>query len=162
MTPLLLLDSADRAAGVVLAVGGAVALVAGLIAWMRRQGRMLGALSDAILGQEEVKDRSGAPIRDPQPGLAAQVKDIRDEQIAAAAHVRAIADHAVRISATEGGLSDAIRTLTEHARILTDHAQQIETLTAGAVERIVTRAESVQHLAMLDRATPPATDDPQP
>ena len=162
MTLLLLLDTADRAASVALAVGGVVALVAGLIAWMRRQGHMLGALSDAILGQEEVKDRSGAPIRDPQPGLAAQVKDIRDEQIAAAAHVRAIADHAVRIAATEGGLSDAVRTLTEHARILTDHAQQIETLAASTVERVITRAESVQHLAMLDRATPPPTDDPQP
>ena len=69
------------ALGALVAVA-VVALVAGLIAWMRRQGHMLGALSDAILGQEEVKDRSGAPIRDPQPGLAAQVKDIRDEQIA--------------------------------------------------------------------------------
>ena len=171
MTPLLLLDSAEQALGFAALIIAVVSgMVAGVVA-IRRQGRKLGDMYDAIMGKEEARDASGTVFRNAQPGLAAQVKDIRDEQLAAAAHVRAVADHAVRLGALEADAAATARTqaehariLTEHARVLTDHAQQIETLAASTVERVITRAESVQHLAMLDRAQgqPPPDDDPKP
>lgn len=71
MTPLLLLDTAEQAFGfaavVIAVIGGTTSFVVAL----RRQGKMLAAMYDAVMGQEEVRDRSGAAIRESQPGLAA-------------------------------------------------------------------------------------------
>lgn len=155
-TPLLLLDTAEQALGfaaLVLSVaGGAV----GLVVAIRRQGRMLAAMYDAVMGQEEAKDRSGTIFRESQPGLAAMQRLMGSQVEGVDRKVDALVQLPQRVSALEARTED-------HARILTDHAQQIETLAASTVERVITRAESVQHLSMLDRAQgKPATDDPQP
>lgn len=154
MTPLLLLDTAEQAFGfaavVIAVIGGTTSFVVAL----RRQGKMLAAMYDAVMGQEEVRDRSGAAIRESQPGLAAGMNLMGGKVESVDRKVDALVQLPQRVSTLEARTDD-------HARILTDHASQIATLTTGAVERVITRAESVQHLAMLDRATPPPTDDPQ-
>jgi lactate dehydrogenase-like 2-hydroxyacid dehydrogenase len=49
----------------------------------------------------------------------------------------------------------------DHARILDRHTAEIAALRDAAVERTITRAESLQHLATIDEALrrEPATED---
>ncbi len=162
MTPLLLLDSAEQALGFAALIIAVVSgMVAGVVA-LRRQGRMLSAMYDAVMGQEEAKDRSGTVFREAQPGLAAGLKAVDGKVDALVVLPRRVSALETDVAAVSRTQAEHARILTEHARVLTDHSSQIETLTAGAVERLVTRVESVQHLSMLDRAATSPTDDPQP
>ena len=150
MTPLLLPDTAEHALGftaLVLSVtGGAV----GLVVAIRRQGRMLAAMYDAVMGQEEAKDRSGTIFRESQPGLAAMQRLMGSQVEGVDRKVDALVQLPQRVSALESRIDD--------------HATRITTLETGAVERIVTRAESMQHLHTEERAldSQPPTDDPKP
>ena len=150
MTPLLLLDTAEQAFGfaavVIAVIGGTTSFVVAL----RRQGKMLAAMYDAVMGQEEVRDRSGAAIRESQPGLAAMQRLMGSQVEGVDRKVDALVQLPQRVSALESRIDD--------------HATRIITLETGAVERIVTRAESMQHLHTVERAldSQPPTDEKKP
>lgn len=108
-------------------------LTAGTALWvgLRRQARTIAALADAILGHEEVRDRSGAPIHEAKPGIAARMSSV-DRKLD---EVAALARRVTRLE--EGHAS-----LTGRVSVLED----------ARVERVVTQAESAAHWRAVEAA----------
>lgn len=132
------LNSLSQSLDLILALAALAGVVVGIFGALRRQARQIGDMADALLGQQEVRDRSGAVVRDPQPGLAAQVKEMRDG-------LSVITQHELRISSLEN--------------TAVDHERRLVTQESASLERTVTRAEALQHLATVDAALR-ATPDP--
>lgn len=144
MTPLLLLDSAEQALGFAALIIAVVSgMVAGVVA-LRRQGRMLSAMYEAVMGQEEAKDRSGTVFREAQPGLAAGLKAVDGKVDALLVLPQRVSVLETDVAAVSRTQADHARILTEHARVLTDHSSQLHRTRRQRLERLVTRAESMK------------------
>lgn len=126
---------------VVVLVGGVLSIVGllwgGWLKWGRPKAQRAEAMSEAMLGRAEVRDRSGALIQPAQPGMPAQVAELTDA-------VRELVQMQHRVDGVEAQLA----AVDGRVKVLED----------ARMEHVVSRAESAAAYSAIEaavNATPP-------
>lgn len=142
-----MLEHVDLWLRVVIGIGAVVGLVAGYFRWAVPRMQRNEAMSDAMLGRPEVKDRSGAVVQPSQPGMPARVAELADA-------VKELVQMQHRVDKVEAE-QNKLAARVDDLEGVTSQLQQAH------LERIVSRVESTQAWGAIEaaaKATPP--DEP--
>jgi hypothetical protein len=123
----------DATTRLIVGIGGAVAVLATWLAWLRPRYKKskadAAAIRDAILGRDAVKDSiTGKELAPPLPGIGQRMAT-QETQMAE------ITTAVAQIAATHLQLARMDQAIDEHE-------ERIKALEDAAVERVVTKAES--------------------
>lgn len=135
----------DSANAVTALIAGIVVILGAVGGWWYKRGRpkvrQVEAMSEAILGRAEVRDRSGAVIQKAQPGMPAQVAELTEA-------VRDLVKMQHRVDIVE----DDVRDLQGRVTVLEE----------ARLEHVVSRVESAEAYRAIQAAQRAASPDDQP
>lgn len=145
------MDSADRAAGLVLTLIGIIAAVVAWLRWvrpkLRRGTEEVVAVRDAILGREALRDSiTGREIQPALPGMGVRMAHQEEQSRDQRAQLQI--------------LTDAVTKIADSHELLNNIERRVAALEDAAVERVVTKVESAEAWRAIAAAHGEADDDP--